>query len=83
MKFPLRRLAINRKGGTALIIESADRTASYSRLNSFATEEALRTDLRSKFAANLRSELHVHRNRDGTFAVSVGNEPETWPEDEK
>lgn len=27
-------------------------------------------------------DLHVHRNRDGSFAVATGIEPSTWPEDE-
>ena len=28
-------------------------------------------------------DLHVHRNRDGSIAIAVGEAPKVWPEDEK
>ena len=29
------------------------------------------------------TDLFVHKNKDGTFAMATGKEPDIWPEDEK
>jgi 2-phospho-L-lactate guanylyltransferase (CobY/MobA/RfbA family) len=28
-----------------------------------------------------RTDIYVHRNRDGTIALAIGDEPAVWPED--
>jgi len=44
-----------------------------------ATEGQLETTLRTTLT---RDDVHVHKNRDGTVALAIGQEPATWPEDE-
>ena len=44
-----------------------------------ATEGQLETALRTTLT---RDDVHVHKNRDGTIALAIGQEPATWPEDE-
>lgn len=44
-----------------------------------ATEGQIETTLRTTLT---RDDVHVHKNRDGTVALAIGQEPATWPEDE-
>ena len=29
------------------------------------------------------TDLYIHKNRDGSWAIATGEDPKTWPEDEK
>ena len=43
-------------------------------------EKSVETELRKLFETNA-DEIHVHRNRDGSYAYAVGVAPGQWPED--
>lgn len=54
-------------------------------LKHFTTALELKTALDNWTQANLGyviNDIFFHRNRDGTWAVATGEEPQVWPEDE-
>tara|TARA_Y100000310_G_scaffold344956_1_gene460764 strand:+ start:11802 stop:12065 length:264 start_codon:yes stop_codon:yes gene_type:complete len=51
--------------------------------DSFGTESGIKDALRAKFSIEQRDQIHVHKNRDGSFAFAIGREPKVWSEDEK
>jgi hypothetical protein len=65
---------------TGIIVELSDNTqiaVSQAQIDSLTVGEiqvAIRT-------AAGRVDIFVHRNRDGTVALAIGEEPATWPED--
>jgi hypothetical protein len=61
--------------------ERGEHTITESRRDMLNTEEAMQTEFRSKFPSHDRDEVHVHKNRDGTFVYVVGRRPRRWPED--
>ena len=38
---------------------------------------------RLKFPTHQRDQVHAHKNRDGTYAYALGQEPTVWLEDEQ
>jgi hypothetical protein len=68
-----------------LTIELADgRTYALTRaqLSQFVTAAALKTAIVTALGSPL-PDLWCHRNRNGTWAIATGQEPEIWPEDDE
>ena len=53
---------------------------SKTRRNTEATAERIESWLRVLLVTR---DIHVHLNRDATFAYAIGKEPRVWPEDER
>lgn len=93
MKTKLKGMTANPRGGVEVEIETVDdgkvelTTATRDSVGSDAdprrAEKSVRDELRKSYPSRIKSEFHVHKNRDGSFAYAVGAEPDTWPEDEE
>jgi hypothetical protein len=70
----------SRTSDDAIVIELTDdtRIAITQDAADLATTDQIQTSLRTSVD---RVDIFVHRNRDGTLALAVGEEPDRWPED--
>jgi len=50
-------------------------------VNPHATAAVVRAQIVARFGPEFANDFYVHKNRDDTFAVAFGAEPEAWPED--
>ena len=79
---PIRRLATftSRTSDDAIVIElTDDRVISITQdAADLATDAQLQTSLRTTID---RADVFVHKNRNGTLAIAIGEEPDRWPED--
>jgi len=92
VKTKLKRLSGSPRDGIAVEIEvdgepvkvltDADRDAVGTDPDPRQAERDVQYELRKSFTDN-SDEIFVHKNRDGTYAYSVGIEPSRWPEDEE
>lgn len=68
---------------TQMIVELANAkrfTASEATLITLATPAAVKTEAEKIIGKT--TDLFIHKNRDGSWAVATGEEPRVWPEDE-
>lgn len=78
----LQRLATFRRGSAAVVVDFGDGAQRLRRVDLAALRDPARF-IRDLIARRTAQPVHVHENRDGSYAVAVGNEPNVWPEDER
>lgn len=68
--------------GPAVLVEvdGKEVKVAHADLITYDTAAKIKTELEAR-AGKVLSGLFVHRNRDGSLAVAVGQEPGVWPED--
>lgn len=82
MNIALKRMTSG-EGNNVVELETHDATYTLTKTerDTSLSRDAYETLWRSKFALRLRNELHIHKNRDGTYTYAVGANPTLWPED--
>lgn len=90
MKTKLVRFAESPRAGVAVevviqgeevkILTTATRDSKGTDTDPRKAEKAVRDEFRKSFPTN-SDEVHVHKNRSGTYSYAVGIEPSEWPED--
>ena len=89
MKTKLRKISPG-QAGQAVVVEvngEPDKILTEATRDSIGThtdprqaEKAVQDEFRKSFPTN-SDEVHVHKNRNGTYCYAVGLMPSTWPED--
>jgi len=84
----LERVAIWRSGkgepAFRIVVGGQEITLSHAQADTLSTESAVQAAI-EQVAQTSKVELpriFVHKNRDGTWALATGQEPDAWPEDE-
>ena len=74
------RIAVSSKNEDAIIIETDTKQVVLKNTDeSLSSASLTKTELEKTLGT--KSDLFIHKNRDGSIAVATGNEPESWPED--
>tara|TARA_R100000808_G_scaffold24550_1_gene56837 strand:- start:1006 stop:1341 length:336 start_codon:yes stop_codon:yes gene_type:complete len=71
------------KDGRVVDLMESTRDSRGTDANSRKAEKSVRNEFRKGTSDPVeKSEIHVHKNRDGTYSYAFGAEPTVWPEDE-
>ena len=77
------RISTVKADGIVVTTKTANYSASSLSLGSLDTAEKLATEIEKVISKEAKPDLFLHKNRDGSWAIATGEEPKTWPEDEK
>ena len=78
----LQRLATSRRGRDAVVVDFGDGVQRLRRPQ-LATPTNRERSIHDAIAFRSNRPVYVHENRDGSYAIAVGDEPRIWPEDER
>jgi hypothetical protein len=76
------RVSTIKKDGITVATKKTSYTVDAASLTTLDTALKLMTEI-DKSVTKDKPDLFIHKNRDGSYAIATGIEPEKWPEDEK